>query len=136
MKFKTTIILFILILSGFFLIPACVPDDDPIEDDPREKYLGAWLCTESTSISYTVTISKDPSNSTQILMNNFHHLGVDEDVFALVAGKSLQIIQQTACQGSLQISGDAVMETDNRIRFQYYVNDFADIDTIQAVFTK
>ncbi len=136
MKFRTTLIFFTLVLASLLIIPACIPDDDPIDDDPREKFLGVWTCTESTSVSYTVTISKDPSNSTQILMNNFHHLGVDEDVFALVAGKSLQIIQQTVCQGSMQISGDGIMETDNRIRFQYYENDFADIDTIQAVFTK
>lgn len=136
MKRNIVYLLSSLLLFALFLTPACVPDDDPIEDDPRDKYLGAWLCTESTSISYTVSIAYDPSNSTQILINNFHHLGQDEDIFALVAGNSIQIIQQNVCQGTMQVSGDGILENSNRISFQYYVNDFADIDTIQAIYTK
>jgi hypothetical protein len=136
MKQHRTYILSAFVLVFLFLAPSCVPDEDPIEEDPRDKYLAAWMCTESTSISYTVTISKDLSNSTQILMNNFHHLGVDEDIYALVAGNSIQIMQQNVCQGTMQVSGDGILETNNRISFQYYVNDFADIDTIQAIYTK
>lgn len=136
MKRKITYILSFFILIILFLTPSCLPDEDPIEEDPRDKYLGAWLCTESTSISYTVTVSKDPANSTQILLNNFHHLGTDEDVFTLVAGNSLQIITQNVCSGTMEVSGDAILETPSRISFQYYVNDFADIDTIQAIYSK
>jgi len=136
---KRFLYLFCALLVGSFLMTACEPDtnDDVNPTDPRESYQGIWLCTESTSMSYTVDISIDTTNSTQIKLFNFHHLGPEEMAYGIVSGTTVTIPSQTLCQGTITVEGIATMQSNKTtMNFDYYVSDGVTLDTIQAVYTK
>ncbi len=135
MNYKFFKIFSLIIITSVLFLVSCEPDDVEPED-PRDDFAGSWLCTENTNVTYTVVISKDPAKSTQILLNNFHHLGTDEVVLATIAGSSVVIPKQNVCDNTMEVNGNGYMETKSKISFDYYVNDFADIDTIHAVYTK
>ncbi len=121
------------------LITSCDEEDidDPFED-PRDQYLGMWLCTEddskNTEIAYTVTIDYDGDNSSRIRLFNFNLFGPAESVHALVTGNLLTVINQTVLNTDVYGKGNKIDE--NTINWEYYVNDGADIDTISAVYTR
>lgn len=128
-------------LASIFAIAAfsCQPDDpdDDITVDPRAKFDASWLCTESAQMSYTVNINIDSSNTTQIKLYNFHHLGFEEMVFGIVSGNTVTLPSQTACQGTITIEGTSNMLSDqNSIDFYYTVNDGVNLDTISAMYTR
>jgi hypothetical protein len=70
-----TIILFVSLISG------CEPTDENSPDtDVRDKFIGTWTFSElspgrSVNATYSVVISKDPSNSSQVLLSNFTAIG-------------------------------------------------------------
>lgn len=75
-------------------------DEDPLVDqetDPRDKFIGAWNVREETAGQVTgnhsSVVTNDPSNTSQIVINNIYNLGASEKITALVAGNSLQITQ-------------------------------------------
>ncbi len=136
---KRFIPILLLIIVGSLFTISCQPDDpdDEIPVDPREKYHGSWLCTEDSSMSYTVNIVVDTMNSTQIKLYNFHHLGFEEKVFGIVSNSTVTFPVQTACLGTVTIEGTATMQSNNTtMDFYYTVNDGVNLDTIQAVYTK
>ncbi len=62
------------------LFSACEPTDgDTTGDDPRDPYIGEWQFVESLKStegqSYVVNITKDPDNSSQIILGNFGNPG-------------------------------------------------------------
>ena len=118
---------------------ACQPDDDDddVVTDPREKFHDSWLCDEGGSMTYTVNIVIDSSNTTQIKLYNFHHLGFTEVVSGIVNGNTVTLPNQTACQGTITIEGTSNMLSDqNTIDFYYTVNDGVNLDTISATYTR
>ena len=137
---KKSRILYFLFAAIFVAIAfACEPDEPEDENpsDERLKFSGSWLCTESTQMSYTVNINIDSSNTTQIKLYNFHHLGFEEMVFGIVNGNTVTLPNQTACQGTVTIEGTSNMQANqNNIDFYYTVNDGVNLDTISAVYTK
>jgi len=129
----------------FFILPlvfcmySCEPDDpdDIPTEDARTKFVGSWLCVEASQMSYTVNIKKSQANESQILLENFHHFGADESVYAIVAGFSLDIPQQLACDGTWEVKGSALMSSNEKnITFNYTASDFSNIDTISANYSK
>lgn len=66
---------FILALFLVFLLGACETSDDnnpsPIPD-VRDKFIGTWNVSETCSKgNYNASISKDPTNTAQVLLSNF-----------------------------------------------------------------
>ncbi len=136
---KTAFLYFLLAAMFSILTFSCQPDetDDDIQTDEREKYHGSWLCDEGTSMTYSVNIVADSTNTTQIKLYNFHHLGFEEMVFGIVSGYTVTLPNQTACQGTITIEGTSSMQTNqNTIDFYYTVNDGVNLDTISAVYIK
>jgi hypothetical protein len=108
-----TIISFSLFLATLtvLLISACEPvDGDPVSDDPRDAYVGEWQFIESFKStegqSYIVTISKDQSNSSQVLLANFGNPG-SNDIYAvgLVTAGQLVISQQKLVNSTWIVQG-------------------------------
>jgi len=133
----------LLFFIGLFLaisLYSCNDDEEDIEPyvDPRDKFVGSWLCTEdnkkSTMIAYTVVISLDASNSSQVLLANFNLFGENESASGLVTNNLITVPLQTILDND--INGKGNMIDVNTINWEYYVDDGADIDTITAVFTK
>jgi hypothetical protein len=99
---KTTLfsILFALALTSLFFI-GCEPvDNGTTTDDPRDPYVGEWHLIESfkstEAQSYLVTISKDPNNSSQVILGNLGNPGSqDITVTGIVTSSQLIVSSQT-----------------------------------------
>ena len=90
----------LLILTTLLIIstlPGCVIDEEDPNADPRDKFLGTWKVDETCSrMNYTVTISYDPSNSTQVLISNFGNPGSGYNpAVGFVVGNDIYISSQT-----------------------------------------
>jgi len=124
----------------FFLIFACVPDEDdqinPASD--RDKFLGSWNVTEQCNRdSYTVEIIEDPSNSAQVIIKNFWLIGYQEEPpFAIVSGNSITIPLQTMCSNHTnEVKGSGIFDKD-KIIWDYEVNDGADLWKCNAEYSQ
>ncbi len=73
------IIYLLFVFSSLYLV-SCKPDTNeptPSTGDDRDKYVGTWMCNETSQIinsSYTISISKSSSNSSEIIINKFYNL--------------------------------------------------------------
>ncbi len=134
MKNLVKYIAFFLVI-GMFTLYSCDPNDtiDP-DQDVRAAYLGTWLCTETSGMSYSVTVTLDQANSTQILIGNFHLYGASEKVYAIATANNLTLPSQVICGNTVNGSGNLVNES--MFTMKYYVNDLTTIDTVNATYTK
>ena len=130
-----------IVASLISLTIACSKDDSNNNNstDPRDKFVGSWLCKETShlhgSTTYNVTISLNSTNSIQVYINNFY--GANVKPYGVVANNYVTISDQSL--GSFpHVSGSGSMSSSNTstINWNYYVNDGADIDTCSAVYTK
>lgn len=102
---KTTLRLFLLFVLVPGLFAGCEPTDQTTTgDDPRDTYVGAWHFLESMksteSQSYIVTISKDPSNSSQVILENFGNPGTpDASVVGVVTSNQIVVATQSMANG-------------------------------------
>lgn len=132
--------LFVLAFLTSILV-SCDPDDNnpPDNTDARDKFVGSWTCVENSSqngtSTFTVTISLNSGNSTQIYLANLYQLGTSQKFYAVIAGNSATIPSQTL--NNFTINGSGTMSSTNtKIDWSYNVNDGADIDNCTAVFSK
>ncbi len=134
--FKYTII-FVSLFSMFFATSCELDDDEPNGlEDARTKFNGSWMCTEQSQLSYPVTITNNPQNSSEVYINNFNLFGKDEYVVAKIAGFSMSIPDQKACS-TYDVSGNGQMSSNKKdIVLQYTVKDGANTETINANYTK
>jgi len=115
-------IFYFLILS-LFMLGACEETDDnnpsPVPD-ARDKFTGSWsVNNESCGKSkYLVAISKDPSNSAQVLLGNFAFASPAQPDTAIIAGNSIVLYSQRNSEGWL-ISGSGQYKTDGIIQWGY-----------------
>jgi hypothetical protein len=128
----------IKIILGFLLISlmglsSCEENNTVPETDPRAQYLGSWTCTEPLG-TYPITINLDPSNSAQILINNFHLFGTNERAYAIATQNNLTLPTQSILNNT--VYGSGILVNNNKITLKYYVNDQTDIDTINAIYSK
>lgn len=124
-------IVFLVILTGLF---GCNTDSGGPDSDVRVKYTGNWTGTESSGISYPVTIELDAGNSSQIVIKNFHYFGQNEKAYAIATASTLTFASQVICGNTITGSGTYV--SSNKITLKYYVNSQASIDTINATYSK
>ena len=142
MKKVTKFILIIFVFISFFI--SCNPDDtndtpQPTED-PRDKFTGSWTCNENSHLngnsSFTVNITLNPNNSSQIYLANFYQTGTNQKIYGIVTNSSITIPDQAVGTfPSLKGSG-TITNNNTKINCNYYVNDGSDIDTCTAVFSK
>lgn len=123
------------LIIGLFALSSCDPNEsiDP-DQDVRAPYLGTWVCTELSGMTYSVTVTLDQSNSTQILIGNFHFYGANEKVYAIATANNLTLPSQVICGNT--VNGSGTLVNDSKFTLKYYVNDGADIDTVNATYTK
>lgn len=116
---------------------SCEPDDP--DDDPaaRSKFVGNWICVESSQLTYSVVISESASNDYEVFLANFHHLGVNEKAVGAIAGYTITIPEQLMCDGDYIVKGSGIMAANQKtISFQYVATGGATTDTIHATYTK
>lgn len=136
---KYAFVKLLLLAAAYVLLTMaqCNPDDG-IDIDPRDKYIGDWSCTETSTqnpnpMTFNVNIVKEPLTENEIFVHNFYHLGFNEKALLLVNGTNLNIPVQTVC--GLIFNGEGGF-AQNKINLTYTVNDGADIDTVSAVLSR
>ncbi|NVO20544.1 MAG: hypothetical protein HXX13_12660 [Bacteroidetes bacterium] len=110
--FRVFLLLAVIVTAG--IVVSCQPDStsniDP--NDPRNEYVGVWQFKElgklkngnSVEMSYIVSITTDPDNTSQVILNNF--VGAGKDVFGLVTSNQIVVSSQTLDNGvTLEGSG-------------------------------
>lgn len=129
-------------LARFFLLSLLIfvfscEEENPDFADDRDAFLGSWSVTESCSKdSYTVQIVEDPSNSAQVLINNFWNTGnCGTSPYGIVAGNSIYLPKQYFCDGDFQVNGDGELNKEN-VSWSYSIDDGADLSTCDANYSK
>jgi len=123
---------------------SCTPDkeDDPTTPTPatdtRDKYVGRWLCNETSKVSgttsYTINISKSSSSSSEILIDHFYDL--QAQARASVSGNNISIpYQQLGTIGFASGSGN-LSSTGTSLSMSYTTNIGGNKDTCTAICNK
>ncbi|MBN3035267.1 MAG: hypothetical protein JW861_06750 [Bacteroidales bacterium] len=138
MKAKTAFAGLSMMMTLF--MGSCTTDEnnDVTPADDRDQFLGSWNVNETCQRdAYSVEIIRDPSNSSQVIIRNFWLIGYNEKApYAIVAGSSIVIPEQTMCDNnSNEVSGSGTLDK-NRITWNYTVNDGADLWTCSATYEK
>ena len=119
-------------------LAACAEEDDNTPgtsppQDPRNRFEGSWLCTESGSPTpFTITITLHGSEDS-LYIDNFGNYGSTADALALASGNSLTIPGQNISVTSIFVQGSGVLNSQGN---QITMNYIADSDTISATCTK
>jgi hypothetical protein len=114
----------------------CVLDEeiDPNDSDPQAIFLGNWNVNDNeTKVNYEVEIRRNPSNSTEVLLENF--AGSGGTASALVTGKTLTLISPVVGNNWF-ISGSGVYKTSSRIDFNYSLTIGGNREERFALFTR
>ncbi|MFZ4548823.1 MAG: hypothetical protein ACOYN4_15350 [Bacteroidales bacterium] len=106
MKTTFRFFIFFALLSGF-LLSGCETTETPVGgDDVRDPFIGYWQFLETGGYkstkaqSYIVIVSKDPDNSTQVLLKNFGNPGTqDINVVGIVTSNQIVVSQQNMSNG-------------------------------------
>jgi hypothetical protein len=134
---KTKLKPFTLIAAAILLlVSSCILDEDvdPNPTDPIEKFLGTWSASDNElKLNYEVQISRDPNNSTMVLISNFADSG--SAAKALAVGGSLVIESQTIGNNWL-VSGTGTYRNTGRIDFPYSLTIGGSQEGRSAIFTR
>ncbi len=127
--------LFIIVLT----LTACTKDEESTPIDPRDKYIGSWVCAENSKINgqttFNVNIKKNTTDDTQILIDNFYNYGFNKSIFITLSTSTITITQQIF-SGSNTVNGTGIVSSSSKINLTYYVNDGASTDTCTSILTK
>jgi hypothetical protein len=126
--------LFLSFLS--VLIVSCTEDtNDPTDTDARTKFIRNWKCREVCNgevTFYNSNITANPTNTSQVYIYNIYSLGNTNFARATVAGNSISIGNQQIDAFTISGSGNY---TNDKIEFNYTVNDGSGNITVQATYT-
>ena len=141
MKSIVRLSIFIASLT-ILIISACEPVDNTTSGDPRDPYVGEWQFNEQKStarLAYVVYISKDPDNSSQIILENFGSSGIAGDIVKAVVTSSQMVIAKQTMSGSKWIvegSGAMSSPAKTAMLLNYYFIIGADKETHVTTATK
>ena len=122
-----------IVLFEMVILTSCEVISDDTSDD-IEKYYGTWNVNDQASkLNYVVTISANPSNSAEILLNNFADL--NSSAVGLVVGSSV-VIDNQSLGSDYSVSGTGVYINSGKLEFDFVLDDGIDSESRTAVFTK
>lgn len=113
----------LFILFAFILVMGCSPEDDgnpsPVPDT-RDKFTGSWNVNNENcgKEKYVVTISKDPNDASQVLINNFAFSHAGQPDIGVVTGSTITVFKQTNSEG-WTIEGSGIYGSDESISWNY-----------------
>jgi hypothetical protein len=127
----------------FLLASSCdtTNTEGPETGDDRDKYVGTWLFIENSSTrqpnsTYTAVISKDPSNSSQVLISNFTGVGSGStDAYGIVTSTSISVPQQNIAT-DYKVEGFGNSSTSTKMNWTYSVTAGGTKDDYSATATK
>jgi len=130
----------VFLVGLLFSLSACDPIVDPDgEESDRDKFLGSWTCTEADRkvAAYEVVIYESVSVSNQVSITNFGLLGSEASPIASISGDNITVASQYCCSDdSWHVEGDGVMTANDRMDWQYELNDGSTLYQVSAVYDK
>lgn len=135
---------FVLIVVALSTVMTSCETDTFYEDDPsdtRNEYVGIWRFTEGgykngLSQSYIVTISLDPNNSSQVLLDNFGNPGnTDITVTGIVTSNSIVVSSQSLVNGWV-VEGSGKKEGTGQMSWTYSITAGGDKEYYTATASK
>ncbi|MDD3744747.1 MAG: hypothetical protein PHX54_14085 [Lentimicrobiaceae bacterium] len=141
---KTKILKLFILLAVFLPLISCVPDEDidPDGSDARDKFIGEWLFVEAKSTGwyekagYTVIISRDPGNSSQVLLKNFANVGRNHSAYGIVTSKRISIPTQDITGNGFVTSGTGNMISNTFMNWEFTYVVGGDQESVTASATK
>lgn len=137
-RMKSYKLLLSLILLVFMTSCAIEEDVDPDGNDVRDKFTGTWMFSESPakkSSSYTVTITNDATNSSQVILRNMANFGSSRSAYGVVTSSRIVIPSQEISAG-MTIEGTGTMTSSTRMTWTYTIIGGGDSNDYTAVATK
>lgn len=141
MKIKNLFLVsFVIVIS---LLNSCEEDPfDLFSDDPRDGLTGEWIVNEDSEIFkkkdmnriYNVTIRKDPSDSTGLLVNGFYELS--GEVKLIMDNRNITIPDQTISGFKVEDGSGTISFDFKTITLYYYVTFTGDRDVVRADYTR
>lgn len=130
----------LLLFTSLFMLNACTLDEDldPFgTGDDRDRYKGTWLFSESEarSISYSVTISKDTSNSSQVIMENIGNFGSSYSAYGIATSSKIVLPAQEISPG-MTIEGAGSLSTSTLMEWDYTITGGGESTSYHATATK
>lgn len=126
---KQHIFPFLIIALAAMFFSACALDEDDPDADFRSNFIGTWRFNESEAKSdlafYTVIISIDPQNSSQVLLKNFGNVGDFHSAYGIVTATRITVTSQNIA--SLTLSGTGNLLSNSLMAWSYSINDGADL---------
>lgn len=121
------------LVTGLAFFASCLPADDN-ELNPIDKYIGTWNVSDQGSrLNYQVVIDYNPLNSAEVLLENFADLG--NSAVGLVIGNSIAIEAQSLTENDV-VSGSGSFVNENKLSFNYQLDNGIDTESRVAVFSK
>ena len=135
-------LIYIFFSFSILYFTSCKPDktDDPLtpSSDDRDKYIGVWLCNETSQVSgntsYTINISKSNSSSSEVLIDKFYDL--QAQARASVVGNNMTIPYQQLGSIGFAAGSGTLSGTGNTMSLKYTTNIGGNKDTCTANCTK
>lgn len=109
------------VAAGLMLLATtgCEKTEEETPTDIRYDYVGTWISTEptlkNTEATYTVVITVDGMNSSQVILSNYMNLGTTIKAEAIVTETTITIPLQTI--GSWSVSGTGSLVAEGEIRW-------------------
>jgi len=129
-----------MLLVTLLMLGACDTGDDnnpsPVPD-ARDKFVGDWAVNNENcgKSKYVASISKDASNSTQVLITNFGFSGSSEPDTAIIAGSSIVLYKQLNAEG-WEIQGTGSYISDESIEWTYSMLISGNLENCTATYVK
>ncbi len=124
----------IIILASLFFLQSCAVTDDGDDSNAREKYYGTWNVSDQASrLNYSVTITANPSNSSEILLNNFADL--NSSAIGLIVD-NIVVIDNQPLNDDYSVVGTGKFINNNKLEFSFDLNDGIDSESRDAIYTK
>jgi len=99
------------------------------DDEKRTSFMGSWNCEEHSdelgTRLYQTNILRNPynQNDNDYVINNFHNLGSDTEVFVTEEEPGKLTITGTSYDGIAFTGSGVIAEDFSTIKWQYQVND-------------
>ena len=124
----------LLIVTFTLSINSCTEDDLTEGADYIQKYLGIWSVNgQAARINYDVTIIANPSNVSEIFINNFANLGTSAS--ALVVDNSI-VIELQYLGSDYTVSGTGIYVNSKKLEFSFELINGIESESRIALFSR
>jgi len=102
----------------------------------RSAFLGKWMVTPTTKLTYEANITADPNSSNGVFISNFAGLGSSSiPASAAVNGTSISLDANQVIGDGITVNGSGSL-SGTKITWHYTLFNGADLITVSETYTK